>query len=76
MIYHALLLFLKKQQNLKVSSTQIIGGPLRVNMRKNCISANKTNANAQLSLAMAWNRCDIARHEIFTQDNRKYWKVK
>ena len=38
-------------------------------------SANKTNANAQLSLAMAWNRCDIARHEIFTQDNRKYWKV-
>ncbi|XP_053387178.1 transient receptor potential cation channel subfamily M member 2-like isoform X2 [Mercenaria mercenaria] len=38
------------------------------------LKANKTNANAQLSLALAWNRCDIARHEIFTQDNRQYWK--
>ncbi|XP_060552910.1 transient receptor potential cation channel subfamily M member 2-like isoform X4 [Ruditapes philippinarum] len=38
------------------------------------LKANKTNANAQLSLALAWNRCDIARHEIFTQSNRQYWK--
>ncbi|XP_052778337.1 transient receptor potential cation channel subfamily M member 2-like isoform X2 [Mya arenaria] len=38
------------------------------------LKANKTNANAQLSLALAWNRCDIARHEIFTQENRQYWK--
>jgi len=39
------------------------------------LKANKTNANTQLSLALAWNRCDIARHEIFTQENRQYWKV-
>lgn len=38
------------------------------------LKANKTNANAQLSLALAWNRCDIARHEIFTQENRQHWK--
>lgn len=38
------------------------------------LKANKTNANAQLSLALAWNRCDIARHEIFTTENRQHWK--
>ncbi|KAH3872329.1 hypothetical protein DPMN_035544, partial [Dreissena polymorpha] len=38
------------------------------------LKANMTNASAQLALALAWNRCDIARHEIFTQANRQHWK--
>ncbi|XP_048256759.1 transient receptor potential cation channel subfamily M member 2-like isoform X1 [Haliotis rufescens] len=38
------------------------------------LKANRSNANSQLALALAWNRCDIARQEIFTPSNRKYWQ--
>ncbi|XP_046584536.1 transient receptor potential cation channel subfamily M member 2-like [Haliotis rubra] len=38
------------------------------------LKANKSNANSQLALALAWNRCDIARQEIFTPTNRKHWQ--
>ncbi|ESO89164.1 hypothetical protein LOTGIDRAFT_229069 [Lottia gigantea] len=37
------------------------------------LKANKSDAHSQLALALAWNRCDIARHEIFTTDNRQKW---
>lgn len=36
--------------------------------------ANRSNADAQLALALAWNRSDIARQEIFTTTNREQWK--
>ncbi|XP_076450410.1 transient receptor potential cation channel subfamily M member-like 2 [Babylonia areolata] len=38
------------------------------------LKANKSNANSQLALALAWNRCDIARQEIFTPENRHSWQ--
>ncbi|CAL1535900.1 unnamed protein product [Lymnaea stagnalis] len=40
------------------------------------LKANKFNSNSQLALALAWNRCDIARQQIFTQENRSQWKIK
>ena len=39
------------------------------------LKANKANAQTQLNLALAWNRCDIARQEIFTIENRAQWQV-
>ena len=39
------------------------------------LSANKANVKSQLALALAWNRCDIARTEIFTRENQSLWKV-
>ena len=39
-------------------------------------AANRTNADAQLSLALAWHRCDMDLDEIFTVENRQYWKVR
>ncbi|XP_076459392.1 transient receptor potential cation channel subfamily M member-like 2 [Babylonia areolata] len=38
------------------------------------LRANKSDANSQLALALAWNRCDIARQEIFTSKNRHVWQ--
>ncbi|KAL5018231.1 hypothetical protein ScPMuIL_003953 [Solemya velum] len=38
------------------------------------LKANRSNADAQLALALAWNRSDIARQEIFTTTNREQWK--
>ena len=38
-------------------------------------SANKSNVQTQLNLALAWNRCDMARREIFTSENRAAWQV-
>ncbi|KAK7491216.1 hypothetical protein BaRGS_00017487, partial [Batillaria attramentaria] len=38
------------------------------------LRANKSNAKSQLALALAWNRCDIARQEIFTTANRHQWE--
>ncbi|XP_050394392.2 transient receptor potential cation channel subfamily M member 2 [Patella vulgata] len=38
------------------------------------LKANKSDANSQLALALAWNRCDIAKQEIFTPFNRKRWE--
>ncbi|KAK7112164.1 hypothetical protein V1264_011657 [Littorina saxatilis] len=38
------------------------------------LKANKSDVNSQLALALAWNRCDIARHEIFTPENRHKWQ--
>ncbi|KAK3766250.1 hypothetical protein RRG08_036888 [Elysia crispata] len=40
------------------------------------LKANKFNCNSQLALALAWNRCDIARQQIFTAENRTQWKLK
>ncbi|XP_061196286.1 transient receptor potential cation channel subfamily M member-like 2 [Saccostrea echinata] len=34
------------------------------------LKANRSNTNAQLSLALAWNRSDIAKNEIFTASNK------
>ncbi|XP_069123673.1 transient receptor potential cation channel subfamily M member-like 2 isoform X2 [Argopecten irradians] len=34
------------------------------------LKANKSNQSAQLSLALAWNRCDIARNTIFSSAKR------
>ncbi|KAL8607328.1 hypothetical protein ACOMHN_039478 [Nucella lapillus] len=38
------------------------------------LKANKSDAKSQLALALAWNRCDIARQEIFTAENRHKWQ--
>ncbi|XP_064621625.1 transient receptor potential cation channel subfamily M member-like 2 [Lineus longissimus] len=38
------------------------------------LKVNKHNASTQLSLALSWDRCDIARHEIFTPEKRELWK--
>ncbi|KAL3875817.1 hypothetical protein ACJMK2_033732 [Sinanodonta woodiana] len=38
------------------------------------LKANRSNASAQLALALAWNRPDIARNEIFKPSNREQWK--
>ena len=38
------------------------------------IPANKSDAQCQLSLSLAWNRCDVARQEIFKIENRSEWK--
>ncbi|KAK3595123.1 hypothetical protein CHS0354_002376 [Potamilus streckersoni] len=40
------------------------------------LKAKKSNSEAQLSLALAWNRSDIAREKIITNDKRKQWKKK
>ncbi|GFO31362.1 transient receptor potential cation channel subfamily m member 2-like [Plakobranchus ocellatus] len=40
------------------------------------LKANKFNCNSQLALALAWNRCDIARQQIFIPENRTQWKLK
>ena len=40
------------------------------------LKANKADAQTQLNLALAWNRCDIARQEIFTMENRSNWLVR
>ena len=34
-------------------------------------SANKANFQAQLKLALAWNRIDVAESEIFTEDTKR-----
>lgn len=39
-------------------------------------AANRTNTNAQLSLALAWNRSDIAKNEIFTSSNKTNYQVR
>ena len=39
------------------------------------VAANKSDVRSQLALALAWNRCDIARQEIFTAENRHKWEV-
>lgn len=39
-------------------------------------AANRTNTNAQLSLALAWNRSDIAKNEIFTASNKTNYQVR
>ena len=39
------------------------------------ISANRSNTNAQLSLALAWNRSDIAKNEIFDKQRRTTFQV-
>ncbi|CAL1535907.1 unnamed protein product [Lymnaea stagnalis] len=38
------------------------------------LKANKSDCKSQLNLALAWNRCDIARQQIFTSENRKKLK--
>lgn len=38
------------------------------------LKANKSDCKSQLNLALAWNRCDIARQQIFTSENRQKWK--
>ncbi|XP_013384358.1 transient receptor potential cation channel subfamily M member 2 isoform X1 [Lingula anatina] len=38
------------------------------------LKANKSDARTQLNLALAWNRPDVARQQIFTQDNRENWQ--
>ncbi|XP_064619886.1 transient receptor potential cation channel subfamily M member-like 2 [Lineus longissimus] len=38
------------------------------------LKANKSHASTQLNLALAWNRCDIARAQIFQPENMKHWK--
>jgi len=40
---------------------------------QNCVTANKNDAMNQLKLALAWNRIDVVREEIFTED--KSWDV-
>ncbi|KAI8729643.1 transient receptor potential cation channel subfamily M member 5 [Biomphalaria glabrata] len=40
------------------------------------LRANKSNCSTQLALALAWNRCDIARQQIFTLENRSRWSIK
>ncbi|GFO31372.1 transient receptor potential cation channel subfamily m member 2 [Plakobranchus ocellatus] len=40
------------------------------------LKANKLDCNSQLALALAWDRCDIARQHIFTPENRIQWKLK
>ena len=35
------------------------------------LSANKANFQAQLKLALAWNRIDVAESEIFTEDTKR-----
>ena len=39
------------------------------------ISANKSDVQTQLNLALAWNRSDMARKEIFNVENRAAWQV-
>ncbi|CAD5116686.1 DgyrCDS5550 [Dimorphilus gyrociliatus] len=38
------------------------------------LKANKSHPQSQLNLALAWNRCDVARAEIFTMENSKRWQ--
>ena len=38
-----------------------------------CISANRSSPLAQLNLALAWNRIDLAKSDIFTEDRQ--WTV-
>ncbi|XP_064608301.1 transient receptor potential cation channel subfamily M member 2-like [Liolophura sinensis] len=38
------------------------------------LKANKTRPETQLALSLAWNRCDVAREQIFTYENRKHWQ--
>uniref|UniRef100_A0A914UJE4 G-protein coupled receptors family 1 profile domain-containing protein n=1 Tax=Plectus sambesii TaxID=2011161 RepID=A0A914UJE4_9BILA len=38
------------------------------------LKAKKANPLSQINLALIWNRADIARHEIFTLENRKQWQ--
>ncbi|XP_078610415.1 transient receptor potential cation channel subfamily M member-like 2 isoform X3 [Branchiostoma floridae x Branchiostoma japonicum] len=38
------------------------------------LKAEKSHPESQLKLALAWNRSDIARQEIFTAENRKEWQ--
>lgn len=38
------------------------------------LKANKSHPQSQLNLALAWNRCDVARAEIFTMENSKSWQ--
>ena len=38
-------------------------------------SANKSDVQTQLNLALAWNRSDMARKEIFNVENRAAWQV-
>ncbi|XP_066291309.1 transient receptor potential cation channel subfamily M member-like 2 isoform X2 [Branchiostoma lanceolatum] len=38
------------------------------------LKAEKSHPESQLQLALAWNRSDIARQEIFTAENRKEWQ--
>ncbi|CAL1535901.1 unnamed protein product [Lymnaea stagnalis] len=39
------------------------------------LKANKSESESQLNLALAWNRYDIARQQIFTSENRQKWKL-
>lgn len=39
------------------------------------LPANRSNTNAQLSLALAWDRSDIAKNEIFTTSNKTNYQV-
>ena len=39
------------------------------------LAANRSNTNAQLSLALAWNRPDIAKNEIFKASNKTNYQV-
>ncbi|XP_078692315.1 transient receptor potential cation channel subfamily M member-like 2 isoform X4 [Branchiostoma floridae x Branchiostoma belcheri] len=38
------------------------------------LKAEKSHPESQLQLALAWNRSDIARQEIFTAENRREWQ--
>ncbi|KAL3875814.1 hypothetical protein ACJMK2_033729, partial [Sinanodonta woodiana] len=40
------------------------------------LKANESNSEAQLTLALAWNRSDIAKEKIITNKNRNQWKKK
>ena len=38
-------------------------------------TANKSSTDAQLSLALTWNRSDIAKNEIFKTADKEKWQV-
>ncbi|KAK3595122.1 hypothetical protein CHS0354_002375 [Potamilus streckersoni] len=58
--------------NLNEADTQDIDRAILYALLK----AKKSNSEAQLALALAWNRSDIAREKIITTSNRKWWKEK
>ena len=39
------------------------------------LSAKKSDLDTQLNLALAWNRCDVAKEKILTVENRQEWQV-
>jgi hypothetical protein len=51
-------------------------------MLKNCVkklcifTAEDSNAEAQLYLALIWDRADVARENIFKWERREAWEVR